>query len=147
LKSQPKRSNRSPFELFRANRSHRSVQTVQRSVLRLNRSVHRSNRSVQTVQHSTGVVVHFRVCTHINKIFWDYCPSCLNFNTRFTYPMQFSGSFTQSMLHRKRSQEFQPMGGVRPRPLSRAWVMDAHANRRTIALILKQEYIIFSKMD
>jgi hypothetical protein len=32
------------------------VQTVQRSV-------HRSNRSVQTVQRSTGVVVHFRVCT------------------------------------------------------------------------------------
>jgi hypothetical protein len=32
------------------------VQTVLRSVLR-------SNRSVQTVQRSTGVVVHFRVCT------------------------------------------------------------------------------------
>jgi hypothetical protein len=51
-------------------RSNRSVQTVQRSVYRSNRSVqtvhrsvHRSNRSVQTFQRSTGVVVHFRVCT------------------------------------------------------------------------------------
>jgi hypothetical protein len=34
------------------------VQTVQRSVLR-------SNRSVQTVQRSTGVVVHFRVCIFV----------------------------------------------------------------------------------
>jgi hypothetical protein len=39
------------------------------------------------------------------------------------------------------------MGGVRPRPLSRAWVRDAHPSKRTIVFILKQEYIIFSKTD
>jgi hypothetical protein len=55
LKSRPKHSNH-------------SVQTVQRSVHRSNRSVQIVHRSVhgstQTVQHSTGVVVHFRVCTN-----------------------------------------------------------------------------------
>jgi hypothetical protein len=51
------------------------VQSVQRSILRSNRSVqtvqrsvHRSNRSVQTVQRSTGVVLHFRVCSFIPQV-------------------------------------------------------------------------------
>ena len=68
LKSRPNRSNRTvQCSVLHLNRS---VQTVQRSVYCSNRSVqtvqhsvHRSNHSVQTIQRSTGVVVHFRVCT------------------------------------------------------------------------------------
>jgi hypothetical protein len=77
-------------------RSNCSVQTIQRSVLRPNHSVqtvqcsvHRSNRSVLTVQRSTGLVVHFRVCTNdkhdeakMRKIQDEnFITSCLNLYT------------------------------------------------------------------
>jgi len=41
---------------------------------------------------------------------------------QLTYPMQLSGSFSQSVLHPKRSHDNQPIGGVRARPLSRDWI-------------------------
>eukprot|EP00095_Tigriopus_kingsejongensis_P002200 maker-scaffold2190_size19107-snap-gene-0.5 protein:Tk02200 transcript:maker-scaffold2190_size19107-snap-gene-0.5-mRNA-1 annotation:"e3 ubiquitin-protein ligase trim33-like" len=37
----------------------------------------------------------------------------------FAYDQNLSGSFSQSMLQRNRSQDIQPMGGVRARPLSK----------------------------
>jgi hypothetical protein len=46
--------------------------------------------------------------------------------------MQLSGSFLQSVLHLKRSQASQPMGGVRASPLSRPWAAWA-AHRATRA--------------
>lgn len=41
--------------------------------------------------------------------------------------MQFSGSFLQSVLHLKRSQASQPMGGVLASPLSSARAPSTHA--------------------
>lgn len=38
----------------------------------------------------------------------------------YFYLMQFSGSPSQSVLHRNRSHDSQPMGGVRASPFSRA---------------------------
>lgn len=43
------------------------------------------------------------------------------------YLMQFSGSFLQSVLHLKRSQASQPMGGVLASPLSSARAPSTHA--------------------
>lgn len=39
--------------------------------------------------------------------------------------MQFSGSPTQSVLHRKRSQDSQPIGGVRAKPFSKPFAVRA----------------------
>lgn len=43
------------------------------------------------------------------------------------YLIQFSGSFLQSVLHLKRSQASQPMGGVLASPLSSARAPNTHA--------------------
>ena len=50
--------------------------------------------------------------------------------------MQFSGSLSQSTLHLKRSQEFQPIGGVRASPLSRAETTESTARSSMTAFIL-----------
>ena len=50
--------------------------------------------------------------------------------------MQFSGSLSQSTLHLKRSQEFQPIGGVRASPLSRAETTESTAKSSMTAFIL-----------
>ena len=50
----------------------------------------------------------------IREMHWSQDNTCLN---RFS-PMQNSGSLSQSVLHRNRSHESQPIGGVRLRPLS-----------------------------
>lgn len=50
--------------------------------------------------------------------------------------MQFSGSLSQSTLHLKRSQEFQPIGGVRPSPLSRAYKTETPARSSNTFSIL-----------
>jgi hypothetical protein len=61
-------------------RLNRSVQTVQRPVYRSNRSVQTVQRSIhrsmQTVQRSTGVVVHFRVCSIRPPSDISACVSC-----------------------------------------------------------------------
>ena len=50
--------------------------------------------------------------------------------------MQFSGSLSQSTLHLKRSQEFQPIGGVRASPLSKAETTESTARSSMTAFIL-----------
>ena len=47
-----------------------------------------------------------------------------------THLMQLCGSLMQSVLHLKRSQASQPIGGVRASPLSRAWT-PPHCRRDT----------------
>ena len=48
-----------------------------------------------------------------------------NFKTLSTYPMHWSGSVSQSVLHSNLTQERKPMGGVRARPLSRLFTWNA----------------------
>lgn len=55
-------------------------------------------------------------------------PNLNKFSTRVTYLMQFSGSPSQSVLQRNRSQESQPIGGVRARPLSRLQISAGRRN-------------------
>lgn len=39
--------------------------------------------------------------------------------TKFTYLKQSSGNRVQSVIHRKRSQDIHPIGGVKAKPLSK----------------------------
>jgi hypothetical protein len=53
----------------------------------------------------------------------------------FTHLMQFSGSFSQSVLHRKRCHDSQPMGGVLASPFSRPCTCCVSDNTPSIAII------------
>lgn len=56
------------------------------------------------------------------------------------YLMQFLGSFSQSILQRKRSQDIHPMGGVLIKPLSKAEVAEVNASRKiTVNSFISEE--------
>lgn len=59
--------------------------------------------------------------------------------------MQLSGSFSQSVLHLNLSQLSQPIGGVRARPLSNAFVIDVRertSNVNITVILLTQDLIV-----